>query len=324
VVMAAAPPIPATQVLPTFSTPAGAAGQWRPAQPPALESPGDLVPPKSSGSRTLPVLGVVALALLCCVISGLWGGWQLGRKVFGIQALATALPTGTQKGGLLPPTPTTGVQQTQTAQAERIYTELTNQRATQTAMVQQTRAAQPTPDEMSIYVNRLESVKNLIFGPDQGKLAHSTGDTFIYDRAKVYVANFIAQATFYNPYSTQTGAWDYGFLLRKTEAGAQYRMILFSDSTWRFVYYNDTGDNTNLAYGSLLNFDTSEGGDNQVRVYFDHTRGMLFVNGAFVATLDLSVHPDSGSVGVATGMMVGNSVEGANTDYEGFTIWALP
>lgn len=312
-----APPIPATQVMPVFPAPAGAAGHLAP--PAVLDESGNLNQRRSSGSKTLRVLGVVALVLLCCVITGLWGGWRLGQWLIDIQGDPAVLKTSTQKAAIpVQFTHTPNARQTQTAQA------LTQQLATQTAQARTPPTAQPTANPIDTYVQQLESVKSLIFGPEQGYLDHRTDGVIADYEAEVTVANFIVQASFYNPYGTQTGTWDYGFLLRDEAVNQQYRLILLSNSTWKFANRAGDEDSTVLAYGSLPNFDTSEGGKNDVRVYFDHTRGMLFVNGSFIATLDLSARPGAGTISVATGLVNADMVEGASTEYAEFTIWELP
>ncbi len=63
---------------------------------------------------------------------------------------------------------------------------------------------------------------------------------------------------------------------------------------------------------------------NTVSIYCQRNKGILFVNGDFVANLDLSILTNSGGVAAATGIVLGNAINGYSTDYKDFTVWEIP
>ena len=89
--------------------------------------------------------------------------------------------------------------------------------------------------------------------------------------------------------------------------------------------YNHTGapDGDLIASGTV-SLDTGDGVSNRVQLICDGDTGLLYVNGAFVAELDLSARTNGGDVAVAAGMHAGHEIKGEATRFEGFTVWAIP
>ena len=66
--------------------------------------------------------------------------------------------------------------------------------------------------------------------------------------------------------------------------------------------------------------ETHNGGSNHLWVVAVGERGYLFVNGDFIAALDLSAVIGAGGVSVITGAYTGNERAGAVTRYEDFAV----
>lgn len=162
-----------------------------------------------------------------------------------------------------------------------------------------------------------------IFGPDSGRLVHEEKGFVISKSAEeVDMRDFVVEAVFYNPYPTTRGDWDIGFLFRDTGTADELRMAVDSSGDWELR--DRRGDDSNLVQkGRLSNLDTRDSGSNWLVLAADGDQGFFFVNGTFVAELDLSSRTESGKVLVATGIETGRAIEGEVTTYDGFTVWPL-
>jgi hypothetical protein len=165
----------------------------------------------------------------------------------------------------------------------------------------------------------------LVFGPENGSLVHED-DTFVENyEAEVTIRDFVVSATFLNPHSTTIGSWAYGILFRdEADANQQYRLAIKSAGEWELGNYVGTSDGTTIHEGQLSNLNIDENGSNTIWLYCQDNKGVLYVNGIFVAELDLSERQNSGSVKVATGMFTDTEIAGYSTEYEDFTIWEIP
>jgi hypothetical protein len=163
-------------------------------------------------------------------------------------------------------------------------------------------------------------------GPLGGELPHRD-DNFISTKdAGISLKNFILEVQFANPYSTTRGSWDYGVGFRSTGANAQYRLIVSSNGTWNFsLSTSQDGKDESLfiADGAVENLDASEGGKNTFRLFVQDDRALLFVNGAYTASLDVSTKQTPGDLWLGTGMLGGNEIDGAATTYSGLRVWVL-
>jgi Tol biopolymer transport system component len=162
-----------------------------------------------------------------------------------------------------------------------------------------------------------------IFGPDSGKLVHEEKGFVISKSAEgVTMRDFVVEAVFYNPYPTTRGDWDIGFLFRDTGTADELRLVVDSSGDWELGDRRGDGLNA-VEKGRLSNLDTRDSGSNWLVLAADGDRGFFFVNGTFVAELDLSNRTESGKVLVATGIVTGHQIEGEVTTYDGFTVWPL-
>ena len=161
------------------------------------------------------------------------------------------------------------------------------------------------------------------FGPMSGELPHEPTNNFIeVHRAGVSIADMVVESTFVNPYAASSDSWDYGFILRnaRTSGGDVpfLQIIVSSNRRWALKSgadppYDDADE------GTLGNLATGAGGRNHLMVVAIGERGWFFVNGDFVAALDLSAGTHSGDVSVITGAFTGDEVAGAITRFEDFS-----
>ncbi len=166
------------------------------------------------------------------------------------------------------------------------------------------------------------------FGPISGGLPHSPGDAWIKtEYAGVSFPDFIVEATFVNPYSASSNSWDHGFILRDNRGGADGAFVQIAVNSlrrWSLAWREGVdAHNQPIRGGTLARFDTSAGGRNHLRIVAIEERGWFFVNGDFVATLDLSNVTISGDIAVITGAFTGDEVAGAVTRFENFKISQL-
>jgi len=160
-----------------------------------------------------------------------------------------------------------------------------------------------------------------VSGPTSGSLEHKDDGTIKYYPADVDVKDFVADVTFYNPYSTSKGSWDYGFLFRRVESGTFHTIRVMSDGKW----YHDVvidGDWNRVGEGEV-SLQTGANQKNHLRLIVIGDSGWFYVNGQLVATLDTSRLTKSGDVCAATGTFSGNEIEGEVTRFKDFTVWSF-
>ncbi|MGB9578452.1 MAG: hypothetical protein ACPL3S_04205, partial [Halothiobacillaceae bacterium] len=211
------------------------------------------------------------------------------------------------------------------AQVQATATAIAQVQATATAQAQATATAQAR----NAYLASLEDRARMIFGPDDGAIAHEEDGYIETYSAGVNLRDFIVEATFHNPYPTTTGSWDYGFLFRDTGSNSQYRLSIHSDRSWHLdnAVPDPNGDgwhSDEIASGAIPGLNISGNGYNTVKLICIGSKGYLFVNQTFIAELDLSARTDSGDVIVATGIYNGDEINGYSTRYENFRVWEIP
>ena len=188
-------------------------------------------------------------------------------------------------------------------------------------------APRPTPTPTRVRPTPSAGVTS-DFGPINGDLPHNPADGWIKtEYAGVSFPDIILEATFVNPYSASSNSWDYGFFLRDNSfesTGAFIQIAVDSGRRWSLAWRKG-GDSSNqrISGGTIANFNTGAAGRNHLRVVAIEKRGWFFVNGDFVATLDLSDVATSGDIAVITGAFTGDEVAGAVTRFEDFKISRL-
>ena len=120
-----------------------------------------------------------------------------------------------------------------------------------------------------------------ISGPSSGNLVHDDDDYIDTYAANVNVTNFIADAVFYNPYSTTKGKWDYGFLFRRPEASTFQVIRVTSEGTWdHHVVINKKW--STVGEGKVSGLRTGASQYNHLRIIILGDSGTFYVNGTFV------------------------------------------
>ena len=196
------------------------------------------------------------------------------------------------------------------------------------------------------------SYGNMILGPTEIFLFHNP-DSYGVNMSKLYyedingarfpvsMQDFIIEATFYNPYGSAVGFWDFGFMFRDTtqngmpeEQGfSQARIVITNEvpgqdppiegqGYWSF-YDNPKGARNLLDQGPLNNLDTREGGANHLVLIAQGKDGEVFLNGESIGTLDLSGRNQRGSVWVAISFNYGHEMRGAVTRVEDIRLWDI-
>ncbi len=160
------------------------------------------------------------------------------------------------------------------------------------------------------------------FGPKSGSLTMDPTAVAAF-AAGVSTSDFIATATFTNPYATSKGGWDYGIFFRRTGNGADYRLVVRSNGTWVLDYGAST---TDLATGKLPTglLDTTPTGKNGFSLIVSGNDALFFFNNTFISYLDVSAHTDAGDVEVVTSVYDSDFLKGGVTPYKNFTVWPSP
>jgi serine/threonine-protein kinase len=161
------------------------------------------------------------------------------------------------------------------------------------------------------------------FGPRSNTLDHIDDGLIKVRGAEVDLLNFVADATFNNPYGASVAGWDVGYSMRNRGSGEQFWLIADSLSEWTLIDRSG-GEDTTVAEGDIGNMDIGEGGANRMTIIALDANGFFLMNGALIAELDLSSRMTRGDVEIATAFFVGNELEGESTSYEAFTVWPLP
>ena len=155
------------------------------------------------------------------------------------------------------------------------------------------------------------------FGPASGTLAHDPDDGFIEaGTASFDAADFVIEATFFNPFSAAAGGFDYGFKFRDSGDNA-YFLVVASDASWR-LFYGDDPPRAIVGEGRMPRFRDGVGESNHLGVIAVGERGWLLGNGELVAELELDAGSAAGDVAAITGYYSGHEVDGAATRFESF------
>jgi hypothetical protein len=156
-------------------------------------------------------------------------------------------------------------------------------------------------------------------GPWRGSLEQRQGN-LTRANAEVRVADFVATAQFFNPTTSTTVPWEYGFAFRQAADQQQVQQI-FIDSTggWYYASY----PNGVLASGEAPSFNFSPGASNALDLVVEGDTASFCLNGQFVDTVPLPPAVAS-DVYLVTGFFDTSIVTGRLVAYDGFAVWAVP
>ena len=174
-----------------------------------------------------------------------------------------------------------------------------------------------TGDEVAGAVTRFEEFRGGHFskdyGPADGKLEHEP-ELVSGHSSGTWTSDLVAEAEFDNPRGTD---WDYGFIIRNPEYNRLEVIGITGDRRW-FHESRDVGDSdyTEVADGiiSPANFRSR----NHLLLVALGDWGLFFINGEYIARLDLSHNLDYGGVGVMGGFYNDHTGE---PDFSNFNVW---
>ena len=168
-----------------------------------------------------------------------------------------------------------------------------------------------------------------LFGPVDGEVEHNPdGNSIDTYRTDARIRDGIIEAYFHNPYPTSAGQWSSGFMFRyrRSDGGPKFHIIVITERGYFYHYLRTTGDgdaDQRLAVRHLDEIDTAYPGANHVRILADGKDGKLYINGHYIADLQLQGLMDEGSVHAVGSYFRGHGVAGHSTRFEDFTIWPL-
>ena len=162
-----------------------------------------------------------------------------------------------------------------------------------------------------------------VFGPESGSIEYNP-DFIAQHQSQTSVLDGILEARFFNPFSPQVGSWSNGFIFRRNSGGNFHVIVLNSDGRWYHYLRSDaSNDDLNLAAEYSSHINTTARCSNHIRVIANGTEGWLFINSAFVASLDLSGLTGIGSVSAIGAYFQDDGLAGTSTRFEDFTIRRL-
>ena len=171
---------------------------------------------------------------------------------------------------------------------------------------------------------RPESDSPVSFGPVKGDLPHDGGEFIVEFGAEVFASDFVATATFNNPYPALLSGWDYGFLFRDAGQFNYHAVVVENrndrDPMWFHYLRDGAGEGRLVGSGRASGLWPDSGGMNTLRLIAIGSQGWLFINGIAVGSLDLSAGPAGGDISVLTGYHPENKVSGQTTRFLGFTV----
>jgi hypothetical protein len=139
--------------------------------------------------------------------------------------------------------------------------------------------------------------------------------------AKVNVRDFAASVQFFNPASSTTTPWDYGFAFR-SDSNGEYRLYVDSSRAWYFKLANGDQFST-VKSGRIATLDTSPGGSTILNAIAINDQLLFFVNGNFVDALDASARTTSGDVQAAAAFTADDTAVGRTERFAGFVVTPL-
>ena len=159
-------------------------------------------------------------------------------------------------------------------------------------------------------------------GDESGELRHDNDGFIKQFEMRTDVTDFIAAATFTNPYPRSVGSWDYGIGFRDSGLNSFHAVVVTSDGQWEH-FVREGGATSAYEESGRVSLNLAAGAANDLWLMAVGGTGLLYVNGTLVAELDLSDGPSGGDVWVGTGIYEGDEIDGYVTEYEEFSVWSL-
>jgi serine/threonine-protein kinase len=195
--------------------------------------------------------------------------------------------------------------------------------ATRQSMLATRTAAQESDSSTDAiaYINRIGGSLAPIYGPEDGAMPHDNDNRIENVYADVTPQDFVLQAIFLNPFSTDQGQWDFGITFRQEEPDDEYRLVVRSDGYWS-LNNRTPGVDDFIIEGDVLEYlDLDDDGANLVELIVVGEVGYFFLNGEFIELLDLEGRVEEGNIALGTGYYTISEQPGSRTEYEQLTIW---
>ena len=159
------------------------------------------------------------------------------------------------------------------------------------------------------------------FGPVDGVVVDEPDGRIGTYRARIDVNDFNAVATFENPSNAE---WNYGFLFRSSGPNRFHMVVIDETGYWyHYVREQGTGDSDPLLdSGRASSFLSGDSNANELRIVALGDKGWFFLNGEFVAELDLSRGDRTGDVAVINGYFHREDTTTKTVPFRGFTVRA--
>lgn len=213
----------------------------------------------------------------------------------------------------------------------------------ETTPVSATPVTVPTPTATLPPGNVSSSQGPVLIGPLSGSLEHLATDEHAEElRANVEVTNFLATATFQNPFVSQEKDWTIGMWLRVERSDALFwtrgfsfpgirnnglLLVIDASKRWRLIERTAVvapqGRNvtdTLIQQGVVNGLNLEQGGSNTVSIAAYGDRGTLIVNGLAIATLDLSGALQAGDIVAVGGVDEDDEFAGSTTEITDFQV----
>ncbi len=170
-----------------------------------------------------------------------------------------------------------------------------------------------------------------IFGPVDGEIEHKIHETGYIDGYHAWGVSMedgIIEARFYNPYSASVGKWSSGFMFRhrRTDDGPKFHIVVITETGYFHHYLRTTGDGESdqrLARRHISQVNTSSRDSNHIRIVAAGREGKLYINGHYIANLQLQGLMEAGSIFAVGNYFTGGGVAGYSTRFKDFAIWPL-
>ncbi len=178
------------------------------------------------------------------------------------------------------------------------------------------------PGESTVYKDFSVRPIELEHGPEDGSIEHDADDGFVdVHPVRVWVADGIIEARFFNPFFVPDREWSSGFLFRRSDDGV-HAVIMAGQGYWEHIL--STGDGWEDLGGEWDDtITTSRGNANLLMVVMLGERGYLFINNTYVVDLDLSKLMEAGGIRVVGSFFAGHAVNGVSTQFERFAVWSI-
>ena len=130
-------------------------------------------------------------------------------------------------------------------------------------------------------------------GEESGELVHEDDGKIRSFRMLTDVKDFIAGATFVNPYAQSTGSWSHGLMFRSAGRNKFQAVTIKSDGTWRH-FVRDGSTSPVQEENGRARVNPGPGGRNEVHLWAIGKLGLLYINGEFIGELNIGLGSGGG------------------------------